>query len=330
MTDIVKLASVGLGWWGKTLARGAAASGEAEVVTCFARRPEGREEFASEIGCRAAESWDAVLSDDEVQGVVIATSHESHRTLIEEAASAGKAVFVEKPLTTTVADGRAAVEAAEAAGIVFQVGQQRRRTAANRRIRAMLDAGELGEIQALYGVQSVPNGFRMPQEAWRWDATQSPLGGMTSLGVHKVDSMIYLAGPISSVFCFTRPGREVTIDEATVLALQFESGAVGTITTSFFTPRISELSVYGTKASAFNTADGSALGVQDVDSMETVTVPLDAIDPVADQMGEFARAIRGEAQVEVDGRAGLAVVAVLEAAVRSSETGQAVPVSEVL
>lgn len=326
----VKLASVGLGWWGKILAKAAVESGEAEIASCFARRAEGRDAFAEEFGCRSVASWDEVLSDDEVQGVLIATSHQSHRQLIEEAASAGKAVFVEKPLTTTVSDGRAAVEAAEAAGIVFQVGQQRRKAAANRKIRAMLDAGEIGEIQAMHGVQNVPNGFRMPAEAWRWDAEQSPLGGMTSLGVHKVDTMMYLAGPIASVFCFTRPGREVSIDEATVLAFEFESGAVATITTSFFTPRISDLSVYGTKAIAFATGDGTALSVQDVDGMDRTSVDLEPVDPVVAQLAEFARAIRGETQVEVDGRAGLAVVAVLEAAVRSSQTRGAVAIADVM
>lgn len=330
MSDKVKLASLGLGRWGKLLARSAEASGMAEVVTCYARRPGGREEFAAEIGCRAADSVAEMLDDEEIDGVLIATSHQSHRPLIEQAASAGKAVFVEKPFTTTVADGRAAVAAAESAGIVLQVGHQRRRSSADRRLHAMVAAGELGDIQGLHGIQSIPNGFKMPPEAWRWDADQSPLGSMTSLGVHKIDSMGYLAGSIASVFCFTRPGRDVTIDESTVLALQFENGAVGTLATSFFTPVISELSVYGTKASGYVTADGTRLHVQRTGESERSEVALDPVDPVVDQLAEFARAIRGEVAVEVDGRAGLAVVAVMEAAVTSAENGCAVEVAPIM
>ena len=66
-----------------------------------------------------------LLADPRVEGILIATSNRSHRPLIEQAAAAGKAVFVDKPLTTTMSDGLAAVEAAEAAGIVLQVGHQR-------------------------------------------------------------------------------------------------------------------------------------------------------------------------------------------------------------
>jgi predicted dehydrogenase len=172
--------------------------------------------------------------------------------------------------------------------------------------------------------QSVPNGFRMAAEAWRWAPEQSPLGSMTSLGVHKIDTMHYLIGPITSVFAFTRPGRTRSIDEATILALEFEDGALGTLTTSFFTPVVNEIAVFGTDGAAFNTAGGARLQVQRRDEPEPKVVTLDPVDAVADQLSDFARAIRGEIPVEVDGEAGLAVVAVLEAAVESATTGRRV------
>ena len=326
----VKLGSVGLGWWGKVLAKAAMEGGEAEIVSCFARRTEGREAFAAEFGCRAASSYDELLADPEVEGVLIATSHQTHRPLIERAAAAGKAIFVEKPLTLEVADGLAAVQAAEAAGVVLQVGHQRRRTPAERRMKEMVDAGDLGDIEAVHGIQCIPNGYKMPPTAWRWDADQSPLGSMTSLAVHKVDSMLYLAGPVESVFCFTRPGRDVSIDEVTSVALRFESGAVGTLLTSFFTPRVTELWVLGTRASVYATEDGAQLDVQRVDATGREAVSLSRLDPIVDEVASFARAIRGEAPVEVDGRAGLAVVAVLDAAVRSAAAGRAVSIAEVM
>ena len=329
VAENVLLASVGLGWWGKVLAKAALDTGEAEVVSCFARGEEGRRDFASNFGCREAASYEELLADDEVDGVIIATSHQTHRRLIEEAAEAGKAVFVEKPLTLTVEEGLSAVEAAEKAGVVLQVGQQRRRSAANRRIKTMIDAGEVGDIEAVQAVQSVPNGFTMPDVAWRWDPDQSPLGGMTSLGVHKIDSMRYLAGPIKSVYCRSRPGRDVTIDEATVLAFEFASGAVGSLLTSFFTPVINELAVFGTEASVFNRADGTRLAVQKRGEPEPAPVDLEPVDPIVDQLAEFVRAVRGEVRPEVDGWTGLEVVAVLEAAVASNGSGRAVEVEAV-
>jgi len=325
-SEKVGLGLIGLGWWGGVLANATEEGGAARLVTCFARNEESRNDFADKHMCRPASSLDDLLSDDEVEGVLIATSHQSHRDLVEQAAAAGKHMFVEKPLTTTVADGRACVNAASGAGVVLQVGHQRRRTAANRRIKEMLDAGEIGDVETIIAHQSVPNGFKMPEEAWRWNPEQSPLGSMTSLGVHKIDTMHYLVGPIARVSAFTRAGRERPIDEATVLAFEFDNGVLATLTTSFFTPVVNEIAVFGTHAAVYNTDGGAKLSVQRREDPSPEDVELVPVDPVVDELIGFARAIRGEGPVEPDGETALAVIAVLEAAVKSAETGRAVDV----
>lgn len=323
----VGLGLIGLGWWGGELTNAAEKGGEGRVISAFARNDTGREEFAAKHGVPAASSLEAMLDDPDVEGVLIATSHQSHRALVEQAAAAGKHIFVEKPLTTTVAEGRACVEAARQAGVLLQVGHQRRRTAANRRIKEMLDAGELGDVETIIAHQSIPNGFKMPETAWRWDPDQSPLGGMTSLGVHKIDTMHYLVGRIARVSAFTRAGRADPIDEATVLAIEFHSGALATLTTSFYTPVANDIAVFGTLGAAFNTVGGSKLAIQMRNDAAPEPVDLHDIDPVVDELVGFAKAIRGAGPVEPDGEAGLAVVAVLEAAVESAKTGRAVEVA---
>jgi predicted dehydrogenase len=193
----------------------------------------------------------------------------------------------------------------------------------------MLEAGELGDVETVVAHQSVPNGYKMPQEAWRWDPEQSPLGSMTSLGVHKIDTMLYLIGPIQTVFAMTRPGRSHPIDEATVLAVGFDGGALGTLTTSFFTPVINEIAVFGTDGAAYSSGGGTRLRVQGRNDPGAEDVELEPIDPVVDELNDFARAIRGEMAVEVDGEAGLAVIEVMEAAVKSAEEGHPVWVADV-
>ena len=327
MAARINLGIIGLGKWGQALAAATVKTGEATIATCFARREEGRVSFAEKFGCRATTSVDEMLEDPDIDGVIIASANLSHRPLVEAAARAGKAVFVDKPLATTVEDAKECVAAAEAAGVILQVGHQRRRTAADRELNRLIRAGDIGEIQLVEAVHSVPSAYRLPDDAWRWTPDESPLGSMCSLGVHKIDSMQYHAGPILRVTCFTRPGRNVSIDEATILGFDFESGALGTLQTSFFTPFISELAVHGTDMSAFNTRDGERLATQLRSDRDCTTVELAPVDPVADQLVEFARAIRGEATVETDGRVGLGVVAVMDAAVESSLSGCAVDVT---
>lgn len=168
----------------------------------------------------------------------------------------------------------------------------------------------------------------MPKQAWRWNADESPLGSMTSLGIHQIDTFHYLAGPISRVAARSRPGRSVTIDEATGLLFEFESGAVGTLVSSFFTPWHIRLSVHGTEGAAYSHDDGARLEYQPRGVRQRGEREVMAIDPVVDQLGEFARVIRSSARPEVGGEEALAVVAVLEAAVQSAEGGGFVEVVE--
>src|SRR5690625_2007286 len=199
----VKVASVGLGWWGGELAEAAARSGVVEVERCFARSPESRKEFADRFGCHEASSIDEILEDPAIDGLLVATPHTHHRELIEAAAEAGKHTFVEKPLTLTVADGEACVEATRRAGTVLQVGHNRRRQAANRRLRALVDAGEFGVVHQIDTTIHVSK-YQNPPTSWRADPVESPAGGMTALGVHMLDTMQYLLGPITKVSAFSK------------------------------------------------------------------------------------------------------------------------------
>jgi predicted dehydrogenase len=317
---------VGLGWWGRALATAAKQAEGVDVVAGFARSADARAAFAAEYECAAPESLEALVDDPAVEGIMIATPHSTHYDLVAAAAAAGKAVLIEKPLALTTEAARACVEVAERAGVPFMVGHQRRRTAANRAIKKLIEAGDLGPIQMAEANQSLGGGLTHPDDAWRRNRDESPLGGMTSLGVHKIDTMHYLIGPMKRVSVFTKNEMDrPEIDEATVVAIEFESGAVGTLVTSFVVPLISRISLFGMKAAAFNDFDGTVLEVQKMNEGR-VPVPLEPIDPVVDQVAEFGKVIRGEMLPETGAAEGIAVVSAMEAMIESSETGRAVEV----
>lgn len=329
MSDVnepVGLGVVGLGWWGGELADAAARSGAAEVVACYARTRSARDAFAAERGCRAATSFEDLVSADDVEGVILATPHSTHGSQIREVAAAGKAVLVDKPFTLSTADGRSAVEAARAAGTVLMVGHQRRRLAAVRRIRSMLEAGTLGTPLLATSVFAVPRGF---PATWRSSQQESPLGGMTGLGVHMIDTFHYLVGPIRRVSAFSNGVLSgEPLDHATGLLLEFSSGAVGNLVTSHYNAFTEELSILGSAASAYSRDEGTRLFTQNRGEMDRTEVPLEATDALAEQVAEFAGAVRGAGPVETDGEVGLAVIAVLEAAMASVERGEAVDTAE--
>jgi predicted dehydrogenase len=318
----VRLASVGLGWWGKVLAGGARAAG-AEIAGAYARSEESRDQFVAEYGGRSFGSYDELLSSDEVDGVLLATPHSTHAELIRDAADAGKHVFVEKPLTLTVESAKSAVAAADEAGVVLQVGHDRRRQPANRKIKQMIEEGQLGTVIMVESQQSTPNALGFDPDYWRANHDESPLGGMTSMGVHMVDTMTYLLGPIVRVSAFSKEILDhPAIDHATTIILEFESGPLGYLGTSFVVPRTTTILLRGTNGAVTNTENGERFLWQGKDDVAPAEQPIEILDTVADEVDEFIRCIRGEGTPETGGAEGTEVIAVLEAAVESVRSGR--------
>jgi predicted dehydrogenase len=326
--ETVRLAVVGAGAYGGVLARTAKTTGVAEIVACFDVATERRDQFALDFGCRPASSLDGLLADGEIDGVLVATPHSTHPAVVEQAASASKHVFVEKPLALTVAGARRAISAAELAQIVLQVGHRRRRQPANRRIKAMIDAGELGTVLQLDATYTDPGGLSPALPGWRRDPRESPAGAMTALGVHMVDTFHFLVGRAARVSAFSRrvPGLGA-IDQATSLLIEYEAGVIGCLNTSYFVPPIVSLAAHGTGGSAWNEEDGTRLFLQLAGDPRRSEQPVDSLDTVADELAEFVQCIRQGTQPETGGAAGLEVAAILEATVESARSGCSVELS---
>lgn len=324
----VRVASVGLGWWGGTLAEKAKAAG-LEVVAGYARGEERRREFAATHQCRPAASLDDVLSDPEVEGVLIATPHSTHADLVVEAANAGKHVFVDKPFTLTVAEGKRAIAAADVAGVVLQVGHNRRRQPANRRLKRMVDAGELGMIHYAEANLSYPKGLD-PRSGWRGEPDESPAGGMTGLGVHMADNLNYLLGRAARVAAFSKRIIGVSkLDDVTTATIEFHEGPLAFLGTAMVIPDIARTAIWGTEGAACNDKDGERFLTQEVGSKDWVEHEIDTLDTVRDELEEFGANIRKGEAPETGGAEALEATAILEGIVESAARGTVVDLDEV-
>jgi predicted dehydrogenase len=324
----LRAASVGLGWWGGTLATKARAAG-IDLVACYARTLETREEFAERHDTRAAGSWDEVLSDPEIEALLLATPHSTHADLAVEAASAGKHVFVDKPFTLTVAEAKRPISAAESAGVVLQVGHNRRRQPANRRLKEMVDSGQLGMIHYAEANLSHPKGLN-PRSGWRGTPEESPAGGMTGLGVHMADNLNYLLGKPARVAAFSKKLIAAgNLDDVTTATIEYENGPLAFLGTSMVIPDLARTAVWGTEGAAWNENDGELFFVQEVGSKERVGQDIETLDTVEDELEEFARNVRNGSQPETGGHEGLEATAILEGIVESATTGRVVDLDEV-
>src|SRR3954453_12945444 len=125
--QMITAAIVGLGRWGQTLVTAVQdKSDKLRFTHAVSRDPAHVQDFTAQHGLDAVSRLDAVLDDQSIDAVVLATPHSLHLEQIVAAARAGKAAFCEKPLTMTKADALRATEACRDAGIVLGVGTDKR------------------------------------------------------------------------------------------------------------------------------------------------------------------------------------------------------------
>jgi len=248
----VNAAIVGLGWWGKTLVESVQGSSDAirfVAGTTRTVRPEV-EEFAQAQGFRLAGSYEELLADPQVDAVVLATPHSQHSPQVIAAANAGKHVFCEKPFALTRADAEAAVEAVERAGTTLGLGYNRRFHPEMVSLRERIRSGGLGTIMHVEATMTFANALQLTPAQWRAHRDETPAGGLTPMGVHAVDGMIDLCGPIAHVYCQSfRRVVEIDADDTTSVLFRMAEGMSGYLGTMTATGPGFSFQVFGSKGS---------------------------------------------------------------------------------
>jgi predicted dehydrogenase len=316
-----------------------------ELVSCFSRSEDKRGAFQEEFGiARSAASYEDLLADGEVEGVLVTTPNDSHRQVILQALEAGKAVYTDKPIAHTLEDAVAIAAAVERSGQVFAVGHSARRLGGTRVMKRWIEDGTLGKVSLAEANFSNERGLELTPKTWRWYADRSPGGSMIQLGVHHADNLQYLLGPVRTVSaCARRLHTKAEIPDAVMAILEFESGPLGYLGAGWASPGVYTINLQGTNKNLRYDLDFthwdesheadkySVLRSQDYGETERPVVELPRTDMFREQLEEFALAIRGQATVEVGAAEAIRALAVVHAALASSDRGgQAVEVAEIV
>ncbi len=314
-----------LGRWGRRLVdavqgEGVAASGHLRFVKGWNRTPANAQAYAAARGVALVESFEALLADPAVEAVVLATPHTAHPGEIARAAAAGKPVFCEKPLALHRADAQRAVEVCRAAGVVLAAGHNRRFLPAYRELARMARAGELGQLLHVEGNFSGSFGFDYDERAWRADPRETPAGGLTLMGIHVLDAMIGVLGPVAHASAQSaRLALKIPLDDTTGGMLRFRSGATGYMSTLTATARLWRLQLFGTKGWA-HMLDHHLLEIGRVgEPVQRIEYP--RVDPERLELEAFARAISGAEPYPVPLDEVVAGIAALEAFAASARCG---------
>ncbi len=324
----VGVAVVGAGGWGRNHVRTIAALPDAELCYVCDRSAVVREAVHEQHpAARCVADVGEALADPRVGAVVVVTDAPSHHEVAAAALHAGKDVFVEKPLTLSGASSAELCALAEAQHRILMVGHLLLFHPAVEALRALIDAGELGDVLYIYAQRLNLGVVRRDENAW-W-----------SLAPHDVSVANYLLGAEPEAVSATGGTflqTDRAIEDVVFATLHYPGGRLAHVHVSWLDPhKTRKLTVVGSKKMAVfdDTSPDQKLSVFDkgveppaaVSYAEGVRIrtgdiripALRMVEPLRRETEAFLQAVRSRKAPRADGRSGLAVVRVLEAGSRS-------------
>ncbi|MGA9858822.1 MAG: Gfo/Idh/MocA family oxidoreductase [Solirubrobacteraceae bacterium] len=332
----VGMAVVGAGYWGPNIVRNALQCPETRLITVCDAALERAEKLAGSFsGVKATADLQELLDNPEVEAIAVVTPPGTHLEVAMAAIEAGKHVLVEKPLAATYAEGRALVNAAEDKGVVLMCDHTYCYTPAVERIRELLHSGVLGDLQFADSVR-INLGLVQRDVNVLWDLAPHDLSILDFIlpeGCHPLAVAAHGADPIGA-------GQECVA----YLTLQLPQGAIAHLHVNWLSPiKVRTTTIGGSKRTlvwddlnpsqrisvfdrGVDLADPAQLGADDrrqalvsYRSGDMVAPALPEREALQGVMSEFADCIRTGRTSRTDGRAGLRVLDILEAASRSLE-----------
>lgn len=323
-----KVAVAGCGYWGRNLIRNFHHLGALEAV-CDTDPARARTE-AETHGVRVA-SYDELLADPGIAGMVIAAPAAQHYELSKRALLAGKDVFVEKPIALEVEQGQELARMASARRRILMVGHLLLYHPAIHELKRLIQSGELGRIQYIYSSRL------------NWGKLRTEENILWSFAPHDISAVLFLLNEDPAVVgargaSYLNP----RVHDVTLSTLQFESGVEAHIFVSWLHPfKEQRMVVVGTqKAAVFDDASTDrklVLYPHRVDWVDRVPIAqksggealaLCADEPLKLECAHFLECIESRSEPRTDGESAVRVLRILEACDRSlRDSGKPVPLN---
>jgi len=323
---MINAAVVGLGRWGQALVTAVQdKSDRIRFVRGIVRDPTRAGDFAARHGLTLTTTLAGATVDPAIDAVFLATPHSLHVEQVIAVAKAGKPVWCEKPLALTTHEAARAVAACRDADVPLGCGYNRRCFSSMRELKRVVDGGTLGDILHVEGHFSNEYSTRVIPHGWRDDPAESPALGMTGCGLHMLDALINLAGPIREVHAKSSV-RKPPPDprDAVAVLVAFANGATGTMATIRATVPFWRVHVFGSRGFAEARDEGHLrVGYIGEPAKEQVFAPVDSLRVLEEA---FVDAVEGRAPFLVSPRQLVDVTAAFEAVIKSLEVGAPVVV----
>jgi predicted dehydrogenase len=330
--DKLGLAVVGLGYWGPNLVRNVHELDDVTLEVVCDLRDDARAAVARRYpSVRTTADFRAVLEDDTVDAVLIATPVSTHHPLAAAALRAGKHVFVEKPLAASSAESLELIGLAEERGLTLMPGHTFLYSPPVQLVRSMIEADELGEIYFI-STSRVNLGLHQSDVSVAWD-----------LGPHDFSILRYWMDETPEhVTALSRGCIIPNTPDVAFINLSFPSGAIAHVEIAWLAPsKLRRTTVVGSrKMVVYDDTSNEPVRVFDsgvnLPNPETfgeyrlsyrtgdiVSPRVDAAEPLLLELADFCESIRTGAPPRSNSRLGLEVVRMIEAVDASLEANGA-------
>ncbi len=322
---MLRVAVVGLGWWGRIIVRLLKSSSRLSPVLGIDVQDS---DFCRESGIEYSPEFDKALKDPRIDGVILCTPHSQHTEQIVRTANARKHVFCEKPLSLSRADVQRAVDACNANGVALAVGHEKRFEPPVQELFRLAKGGELGTLLQVEGNFSQDKFLAMDPGNWRMSEKEAPAGPMTATGIHLLDLSVGLLGPAESAHARVRQLASGLVNGDTLgVLLGFRSGANALLSAMLATPFEGRFAVYGSKGwaevrdKAHPEAPEGWVLTTCMKGNKKLVKDYPPANPVLANLEAFADAAQGRAPYPVPQEQMIANIAALEAVFKSAKSG---------
>jgi 1,5-anhydro-D-fructose reductase (1,5-anhydro-D-mannitol-forming) len=296
------------------------------------RNPEKAQASAQEYGIpHSFSSVDDLCRSPEVDAVLVTSPNACHRLDVLTALRRGKPVLCEKPMGMDADECREMVETAHRLRLLLGVAQVFRFHESTARIRARVQAGDLGRL--VFARSEFSFAARTHQRKWLTDRSLAGGGPIADIGVHCIDSLRYiLQDEIVRVHARTvSDSKSGEVEAAAILTLQFRAGTLGTVLVSYRAPYRTPLEIVGEAGEIFAddalTVDRPVAIEYHTEDKPVVVEEVDNQLAYARQVDSFAASLEGNGKFPAPGEVGWQNQVILDAAYRSMRTGQMEPVT---
>jgi predicted dehydrogenase len=285
---------------------------EARLVAVLSRDKARGVAFAQRYNIpEAYDNLTALLQDHQVDAVIVATPDATHESQVIAAAQAGKHVLCEKPMTTTYAGCERMAAAVRRSGITFAMGYNNRFNTGLRRIKALLEAGQIGEVR--YARALLTTQAQDPQ-GWRAHSEQARYWALSAVGTHLIDVWRwYFGDPASVGGALAAPVHQGPHDEVATLVFDYPGRRLAELSVAAVFRGGNRLELYGENGAIigdglFGSRPAGAFTCQER------TITYQAANPFKEEVADFVQAIQQQGQPRVTLEDGLRNVYIMEAA----------------